>query len=220
MEDLDKIHKCINCGKAFTNKEVGLMNCMTHLLKLNHFNRSEHYDCCGASTNQDDFIHYEASKPRGCHRVDHVSSKEEFDNILEKPFICILKSAAEKLTITSKGMEVKQHFVSISTKESLDYSYGFRMPFKKIYQIDIKKVYENLLDRQKGNSSILKNRENISSDQFYVYSQEEHDDSIYAWLKIGNSSVFNPFCIIRRMDYLIDKEKKEEIKSWEQCSFY
>jgi len=223
MEDLDKIHKCINCDKDFTYKEVGSMDCMTHPLKFNcssggdHYG-ADHYDCCGASIFKDDFTHYEASEPSGCHKIDHVSSKEELDGILRKPFICILNSSAKSLFIANKETGINQRFISISSKESLEYSYGFKMPFKRIYQIDIKKVYEDLLGIKERKPLVLENQnKKQSSAEYYVYSQEEHDSIVSEWLKLENSEGFSPFCIVRRMDFRIDKEKEVEIKGWEQC---
>ncbi len=210
-----KISECILCGKKYTHSQIGLMNCMVHPLILNRSCGGKnfqigHYECCGASINN--FycsIHYEASNPKGCHRIDHVSSQEELELILNKPFVCIMDNKQLQL---SKIKEV----IFISGKNYLksNNSYKFKMPFDKQYNIDIKKEYDSLLKTENiiSLNPIIINH-SLSSQQYYTYSEEEQ----LKYTQEQNSTNFYPFYIIRRMDFKIDDEKKNEIKSYISC---
>ncbi len=208
------ISECILCEKKYdVYLQLGLMDCMIHPLHLNrkyiggnHIYPLGHYECCGAST--DCSIHCEASNPKGCHRIDHVSSQKELESILEKPFICIMigkfdinRQKAEQVVTISENFYSKYNY------------YNLKMPFNKQYSINLKEEYNSLLKTENCKSSSIEITE--SSQQYYIYSKEEQ---LQQQNQNQNCIIeFYPFYIIRRMDFKIDNEKKKEIKSYYSC---
>ena len=56
----------------------------------------------------------------------------------------------------------------------------------------------------------------LSSQQYYTYLEEGEQQSKYTQIK-NFSTKFYPFYIVRRMDFKIDDEKKNEIKGFISC---
>ena len=210
---MDSSNVCILCENKFDQSQIGSLECRVHPLPFNYSSRGDqynvnHYDCCGASIFQRDIIHYEVTKPIGCHRIDHVSSLKELQDILQKPFICLLTEETKKINSYKQNKsDVEQHLISILSKERLEYEFIFKLPFQKEYVIDINQEHSKLIGKNKNTEH--------DKPQLYIYSNEEWD---HYSNKIKNKKDFIPFYIIRRMDYKIDSEKKKEINNRLSCN--
>ncbi len=194
------------------------MDCFVHPLKFNTNSKGErypvnHYDCCGASRSRVDTIHYEASNPKGCHRIDHVSSMEELDRILRRPYACVLKS--DKLDVMSTHSQAG--IVYIGNEEHLSNTHIFEIPFDRSIHIETDLEYDSLLESI-GLSDKSDYDRIASSSRFYTYSEEEYSQDIKKWNDYSRKDDFLPFYIVRRMDFRIDPEKRREIQARIRCS--
>lgn len=64
---------CLRCETPFTEQHsLGTLMCRFHPGELDLI--TQHYTCCGASPDKNDFAHYESLAPKGCVRVDHTDS--------------------------------------------------------------------------------------------------------------------------------------------------
>lgn len=224
--------KCILCNKEYTNKDVGVLNCIVHPRNYNTFVNGKrfsmgHYECCGASKNLDDTIHYEITNPKGCHKINHVSSEEELDNIITKPFVCIPADISSDLKIiqnAQKPIQKNQYIIPVLEEEELDYNYAFKTPLENVFDIDIHQEYKEMLENYKLiPDKTFKNKDN-TNDRYYVYENDEEYGQMRKRLKsnhliIRNEEDFVPFYVIRTMDYTFDKERLKEFNPNRKCKF-
>ena len=226
---------CCLCNNTYISNEIGLLNCMTHPRYYNGFRDGKnfkvgHYDCCGASNNMNDIIHFEYIQPLGCHRIDHVSSYDEIKYMIERPFVCVPQELAnnypviKKLKKQSLIIKDNQYIISINNKDDLNFDFTFLTSMGGEFCLDASVEYAEMLNKFNLGVCASDEYKKESTSEFYVYEDDEDykilQDTQNKYNTISRSGDdFVPFYIIRTFDYVIDGEKKREFNPDKPCKF-
>jgi hypothetical protein len=204
---------CIFCDTEYDReKSLGKLQCRFHPLEYNYdsdgksFSRF-HYDCCGASKNREDFEHYEHSFPKGCVRIDHVSSREELNALLSKPYAVIPHDKWESLSIP------ESHSYKVTKQSQLK---PIRMAFVPDMTISINLLNEynetfKEKPKTKGWDSYKKNGNAPTSYLYYYGSTQSSGEDV---------GEFKRFCVVRRIDVSYDSKRLREVSCTKSCNFF
>jgi hypothetical protein len=205
---MSKLVRCINCGQKYDPKtSIGALQCRIHPLGLNIIsdgNRYErfHMECCGASNNPSD-IHYEISTPKGCVKIDHFSSEEEYRSIREKPFVFFSKEDYYKKKI---NVSSQSEIVQFNTINSVTRDFKFELPPRgNLLTIDVVEAYNNHIQKHKK----IKTVDDLNGDYFkdteslYNYSISSIIGRAGDVDKVYEGGIeqedFTPFILMRRI---------------------
>lgn len=208
---------CIRCGQKYNSlTDRGLMRCRFHPKPFNGDQDGDnygrlHYDCCGATTYQNDFAHWERDSPFGCVRADHVATEQEIKAFMAKPYFCVSAKGAEDLTVVSlyKDSGDMQRIVSIDRMEDMKKVVDFKLYPDRVIRLDLESLRRQIHNTVVPLSFVSPGK---SSAVVYTYHKEGYKD-------IGDEK-FEPFYIIRRVDWKQDDAKLREVTSHKkECIF-
>lgn len=212
---------CIECGADFNAASTGLMQCRIHP-KVDD-DSSMHFTCCNASLHKDEcIVHYEESRPRGCHRIDHAETMAERRAMLDRPYRVIpLEHVTMSLPHAQRADgENIFHVTEDPTNRVqivvLDAS-SWRSGADKTIQVDLVAESAKLrlaMDAARHDSVEDAVPDNPNSEEYY-YSYGECDPAVG---KSGAS--FVPFAIVRCMENRIDEDKRDEIQAHRECGHF
>ncbi len=178
---INRKFECILCGITIDYTSLGSNLCVFHPLQYNwnHGNKfpRDHYECCGASRNAKDKLHYESSMIKGCWPIDHIEFIEELKNIQENPIVVIPKSE-----ISPKN---KDKIILIENEDGLG-MLEVTVPQNKIVHVNLMEKYVQYIQPDH-----LKSKDTERSNSFYWYTYPNISD------EIGN--MFTPFYVIKRI---------------------
>ena len=225
---MDAARECVLCGKQYDpGMSLGGLSCRVHPCRKN-FNRTpgnrfpeNHYECCGATTDPSDLVHYEKldiGEAPGCVRVDHVSSYGELAGLFSRPFVVVTAESFQKLNIFNekaryqKDPTEEQYAIPVLTDDLLDDClYRFRhFASDTPLLIDPKEEHEKLLrivDKVLGypdcrwTTEGSKNHEDEENRSF-LYDEEYRDGEFAPYEQ--NEDRFEPFYIVRRLDFVLN----------------
>jgi hypothetical protein len=228
MPGIDDMFCCL-CGERFDQRSFGKLNCWCHPIEYDI--SLGYYPCCGLTERQSDMKFRASKKTYGCTKIDHVYSKEDFENVLEHPYFLIPFDEISHVEIFSKPTvyRINTHgspSTSAGTKlKSTDAFYfekkGYIIPilndekfgsilvfnsFRDKIGLDIEALHNNVKDENYNVKFVFKDVANSDDD-------DAEDDSASNWFEYSHrdslvfgSTGFIPFYIVRRMESEVSEE--------------
>jgi hypothetical protein len=214
---------CILCGTLFDQRSYGMMNCWCHPKEYD--SNLGYYPCCGLTELRSDTKFNTSVGQRGCTKIDHVHSREDYESVLKEPFFLIPFDEIDHVEVLKNprrfGISNLSDHIKVVEQAGLDKinaNYLFKnqrvIPiadeiqlvekypldtFDGVFQLDINQLHEGVKNEEYGVTIVFHEKKEIEDDV--------EDDSLSNWFEYSHrdnikltTTDFIPFYIVRRME--------------------